>query len=428
MEKGIQSDTPLRQSKSLVRLLLIALIASGLAMAWLVVASLVGKEGVGLTLSGSASRQAVATEMATRRVMNDVGTTFQVTLVTPESLKAQGQDPAPAADGTFFLFYEENHYTDLPNTSKAMAPVLRVDGQEVKASGYTLVTDSGHHRTFTIKYPTTGPGSIELVRPDIPAGSLAWKLPLTVSLLPGSVSIGTFLTLSAGLLAALSPCLLQLTLYYLSSLAGVSLTRPTTRQVMTTALWFVTGMTVAYSAGGYLAGYAGQRLSDMGALGTWSRPISIIAGLLVLVMGLWTGAQGGAPMLCKLPVPKLAKMSKRAGAFGAMAMGFVFSLGCLQCFGGALFASLVLYAGSLGSPLLGALLLALFSIGISLPFLAAAAAWSRVGPLLDKVQRYQGLIASVSAVMMVTFGLLMVADRFHWMSSLLVRWFPFLAI
>ncbi|HEY3365553.1 MAG TPA: cytochrome c biogenesis protein CcdA [Symbiobacteriaceae bacterium] len=418
-----------KQGNPWVRLVLITLFATFLAMGWLGVASLVGKDGVASTLSTSTNQQAVQTEMATRRVTNMDGTTAQVTLMTPEYLAAQGLDPADANGGTVFLYYEENHYYGLSETSKVVPPVLRVDGgQDVKASEFKLLTDSGHHRTFLIRYSASGTHSAELVASDMPEGSLVWSLPLSQGLFSGTVSIGTFLTLAAGLVAALSPCLLQLTLYYLSSLAGVSLTRPTTRQVMTTALWFVAGMTLAYSAGGALAGYAGQRLADLGALGAWNRPISITAGMLVVGMGLWTGAQGGAPMLCKLPLPKLTKMSKRAGAFGAMAMGFVFSLGCLQCFGGALFASLILYAGSLGSPVQGALLLGVFSIGIALPFLAAAAAWSRVSPLIDKIQRYQGAVALASSVMMVAFGLLMVADKFHWMSSLLIRWFPFLDI
>lgn len=410
-------------------------VAAGVALAtaWLAVATLAGRAGVGRAVTGSVDRAAALAEVVTRRVgPTRAGTAVQVTYVTPEYLALSGQNPAEAAGGTVFLIYEENHYRGLPAPDQESAPLLRADGQALyEPVEWQLVTDSEHHRTWRARFAQTAQTSVELLLPGLPgAEPLRWDLPLRYPQAPGrqSVSPGTFLALTAGLFAALSPCLLQLTLYYLSSLAGVSLSRPAPRQMLATAAWFVAGMAAAYTAGGALAGFAGQQLQVTGALGAWSRPVAAAAGVAVVGLGLWTGASAGAPVLCKLPLPSLARTGRRAGALGSMAMGFVFSLGCLQCFGGAIFASLLLYVGSLGSPLQGALMLGLFSLGVGLPFLLAAATWSRALPLMEKLQRYTPALALVTSAIMVSFGLLMIADRFHWVSSLLVRWLPFLAV
>lgn len=422
-----------REFNPWLRVGLIILVSAALALAWMVVAGLVGKPAVSTVASSSATRAAAVSAAVVRRFEpTPSGVSGQVTYVTPEYLSATARAPGERAGGVLFVFYEENHYRGMPPADQAPPPVLRVDGVTiVKAEEFRILTDSDHHRTWTIRFPEThAQTSLELMLPGTPgAATLKWDLPIRYPQAgPNAVSVAAFLTLAAGMVAALSPCLLQLTLYYLSSLAGVSLTRPTTRQVMATAAWFVAGMTAAYTAGGALAGLAGQRLQDFGALGSWGRGIAIMAGIGIVGMGIWTGASAGAPMLCKLPIPSLARMSRRAGALGAMAMGFVFSLGCLSCFGGAIFASVILYAGNLGSPVQGALLLGLFSLGIGVPFLAAAAAWSRINPLLEKVRRYTPAIALGTSVVMISFGFLMIADKFHWLSSFLVRWIPFLKV
>lgn len=425
-------STTTRQ-RTWVRLVLLVLLAVVLASAWLAVASLAGKANVARSASASVSRQASLADVVTRRVAASApGYYGQVTYVTSEYLRQTGGDPAEAEGGPFFLFYEENHSGGLEQADRVQPPRLRIDGESVlEPAEFKLVSDSGHHRTWTVRFAHSGQSVVEFLLPShLQADPPRWDLPLKYpqAVRAGTITFGTFLALTAGLFAALSPCLLQLTLYYLSSLAGVSLNRPSPRQVMITAVWFVVGMTAAYTVGGALAGLVGQRLQSAGAVGAWSRPIAITAGIAVVGLGLWSGAAAGAPMLCKLPFPALTRMSKRAGALGSMAMGFVFSLGCLQCFGGAIFAGLLLYAGSLGSPLQGAAMLGLFSLGVAVPFLAAAAAWSRILPIVERLQRYVPTVSLVTSVVMVAFGILMITDRFHWVSGLLVRWLPFLAV
>src|SRR5207249_3400377 len=111
------------------------------------------------------------------------------------------------------------------------------------------------------------------------------------------LSLPTLFALLAGLLAVLSPCLLQLTVYYTFALAGVSMQARAAddlaaarSRVIRTALYFIAGFTIVFTASGALAGIAGEKLQSSGIMEAWNRPLSIIAGVGILLIGIWTGA------------------------------------------------------------------------------------------------------------------------------------------
>jgi cytochrome c-type biogenesis protein len=105
-----------------------------------------------------------------------------------------------------------------------------------------------------------------------------------------------------------------------------------------------------------------------------------------------------------------------------MFMGSAFAVGCSTCFGGALFISLMIYVGAVGSAALGALTLFLFSLGIAVPYLVAAFFLSRALPLLGSLQRAASGVGLVSSVVLTFFGVLLITDNFHvpsnWLYSL----------
>jgi cytochrome c-type biogenesis protein len=104
-----------------------------------------------------------------------------------------------------------------------------------------------------------------------------------------------------------------------------------------------------------------------------------------------------------------------------MFMGSAFAIGCSTCFGGALFISLMIYVGAVGSPWLGAASLFLFSLGIAIPYLLAAFFLSRALPLLNSLQKATPLIGLVCSVVLISFGVILITDNFHVPSSLLYR-------
>lgn len=423
-----------------------------LACAWLLLALVTGRAGLSQAVSSGSGGELDISAAVTRVGVTAAGTKVQVVYASPEYYERTGQTAlakdVAAESHLVFLVTEENHDRVAP----APLPMLRVDGLEVRAPARErLLTGSEHHRVRMIRfvrndaqgkpYVAAASRSVELVWPGMEmkhnpdhslVNPLRWELPLALAPAHAArpLSFGLFLTLTAGLFAALSPCLIQLTLYYLSTLAGVGAAAAGDARgpILRTALWFVAGVSIAYTLGGAMAGVVGQYLQSSTVLGASSRPVALAAGIAIVAMGLYTGASARAPGLCKLPLPALTRWARGRGGMGSLTMGFAIALGCLQCFGGAIFASLLIYVGSLGSPLMGAGMLFLFSLGLAVPFLLAALAWSRVTPLLPRLARVTPYIALGSSIVMIFLGGLMIADRFHWVSALVLRWMPFLQV
>jgi cytochrome c-type biogenesis protein len=263
---------------------------------------------------------------------------------------------------------------------------------------------------------------------------MRWDLPIVypTDLNDGSdLSFATMVALLAGLLAVLSPCLLQLTVYYTFALAGLSLPAESTAtdvvgqsgaraRVMRTAVAFIAGFTVVFTLAGAIAGFAGERLQMSGLMASWNRPLGIAAGLGILLLGVWVGANAG-PSLCRLPAFAVRHSGSRWSDLKAMFLGSAFAIGCSTCFGGALFISLMIYVGAAGSAWLGALSLFLFSLGIAVPYLLAAFFLSRALPLLGAMQRVASGVGMVCAVALVFFGVILITDSFHIPSDYLYR-------
>jgi cytochrome c-type biogenesis protein len=102
-------------------------------------------------------------------------------------------------------------------------------------------------------------------------------------------------------------------------------------------------------------------------------------------------------------------------------LGCAFAIGCSTCFGGALFISLMIYVGSVGSASLGALALLMFSLGTAVPYLLAALLLSRALPLLGSLRRVATVAGLLCSVALVFFGILLISDTFHVPSDWLYR-------
>jgi cytochrome c-type biogenesis protein len=195
-------------------------------------------------------------------------------------------------------------------------------------------------------------------------------------------------------------------------------------QVIRTALYFVAGFTIVFTAAGSLAGLAGERLQASGLMEAWSRPLAIASGIGILLLGIWVGARSTSPNLCRLPA-FVTRRPTRGWTEGlqAMFLGSAFAIGCATCFGGALFISLMIYVGAVGSASLGALALFLFSAGIAIPYLLAAFFLSRALPLLGSLQKVASGVGVVCSVALVFFGVILITDNFHIPSDFLYRLF-----
>lgn len=152
---------------------------------------------------------------------------------------------------------------------------------------------------------------------------------------------------------------------------------------------------------------------------TWSRPLSIMAGAIILVMALRVAWNARSPLVCHLPMSGLFGKERRTSLIGSAVMGISFATGCLACFSATILPALLLYAGATGSVTYGALLLLVFSLGITVPCLILAFGISRLQPLVVRLQNMGPYLGLASATVMAAFGVIMFTDQFHLVSSLI---------
>ncbi len=195
------------------------------------------------------------------------------------------------------------------------------------------------------------------------------------------------------------------------------------RRVLWAATSFVAAYVGLFIVSGALIGYAGKEAQLFFA--NYTRPVGIVAGIVVILFGIWIGIQSRTPLVCRIPGADLVKKIKGKGTLATVMISIAFSLGCMSCFGGAIIGTLFIYVGALGSAPAGAAVMGLFAVGVAIPFLLAAVFFSKMKPMFDFVARHYRAVGTASTIIIVAFGLLLITDNFHTVSDLI---YPYLGL
>jgi cytochrome c-type biogenesis protein len=215
-----------------------------------------------------------------------------------------------------------------------------------------------------------------------------------------------------GLVSFLSPCVLPMVPVYLASLYGPEVfeSRGFRLPVFLHSLGFVLGFSLVFISLGTVAGLTGYAVVPDHAV------LTRVAGGLLVAFGVF--------MLASLKLPWLnyeKRLSPRpggtAGYLRSFAVGAIFSLGWTACVGPVL-GSILTIAAVKATAWRGAYLLAVYSLGLGIPFLAAGAAFDFLRPLLRRLSKYTGLVRAVSGLLLVAAGILVLTGRLAWLSSL----------
>jgi len=232
-----------------------------------------------------------------------------------------------------------------------------------------------------------------------------------------------------GAFSFLSPCVLPLVPPYLCYMAGVSVDdfraaggeqpAPGARRALLVASFaFVLGFTTVFVALGAGASTIG------GLLRAWQEPLGIIAGIVIIVMGL--------NFLGVLRIPLLARewrlqgSGRQASAAAAYTMGLAFAFGWTPCIGPVLGPILTLAGGreTVGE---GAMLLAVYSLGLGVPFLIAALFSGAFMRFLARFRVHLGRVEKVMGGLLVVAGLLFLTGAMQDISRWILEAFPGLA-
>ena len=219
---------------------------------------------------------------------------------------------------------------------------------------------------------------------------------------------------SAGLLSFLSPCVLPLVPVYLGSLCGPEIFESVAKRnrvpIVLHSLSFVIGFSIVFVTLGAIAGLTGFAINPSQAL------LNKIAGSLLITFGLF--------MLAALKIPWLnyekrltPPQSMATGYLRSFLIGAIFTLAWTPCVAPILGGILTLAAASETAGR-GAYLLAIYSLGLGLPFLIIGAAFDSVTPLLKRIRRYSSLFYIIGSILLIAVGILTLTNRLVWLSSL----------
>jgi len=146
-----------------------------------------------------------------------------------------------------------------------------------------------------------------------------------------------------------------------------------------------------------------------------------VAGVVIIVFGLHT--MGLFRIRWLESEKRVQTKGKPAGMLGAMLVGVAFAFGWTPCIGPILGGILVV-AGAQDTVTDGVKLLAVYSAGLGLPFMATALAVNRFFAASARIRRYYHAVEVVSGVLLVAIGGLIFTDQFSIIARFLQNYLP----
>ena len=237
---------------------------------------------------------------------------------------------------------------------------------------------------------------------------------LDASLLPAAL-----VALAAGVLSFLSPCVLPIVPPYLAYMSGISLGEMKSgRKPLLAASFFFLGLSTVFLL-------MGAASSAFGAFFlARSQTFATLSAIVVMIFG--AHFLGIFRLRFLDQDIRLNAGDKGGSAMGAYVLGLAFAFGWTPCIGPQLGAILTIAAqeGSVGR---GTLLLAVYALGLGLPFLLVAAFFPRLTPLMALMKRHMERIEKIMGLMLWTIGLLMLTGGFSQFSYWLLEHLPALS-
>ena len=222
----------------------------------------------------------------------------------------------------------------------------------------------------------------------------------------GSLLLALPIAFLAGLIAFVSPCVLPLApgyISYVTGLTGAELGEQgrSRSRVLLGSILFVLGFSVIFVSYGVIFGSIGARLLEYQAV------IDRVLGVLLIVMGL--AFMGLIPALQR---ERRVHMVPKWGVAGAPLLGLVFGLGWTPCIGPTL-AAVQALAFTEASAARGALLSFVYCLGLGLPFVLLALAFSRSMRAIGWVKSHYALVMRIGGAMLLILGVLMITGLWN---------------
>lgn len=216
----------------------------------------------------------------------------------------------------------------------------------------------------------------------------------------------------AGILTFLAPCTLPLVPAYLGFISGASLedlkdpikAGSAKRKIFLNGLFFILGFSLIFISFGVLAGLAGSLLVPYRI---W---LTRIGGVFVIIFGLFMLNVFKIQFLSREIQFRTPAIFERGKSVNSLILGVAFGTGWTPCVGPIL-GSILLLASTSSTALQGGLLLAIFSLGLALPFLTIAAGIGSASNYIAKLSAYLNWVSVVGGIFLILLGILLITDK-----------------
>jgi len=223
----------------------------------------------------------------------------------------------------------------------------------------------------------------------------------------------------AGLISFLSPCALPLGPGYVSLIFGAGVEELKSndaqllRKVMVNSGAFILGFAIVFVTLGALATEVGQ------VLARYKSVLGQVAGIVIIVFGLHL--TGLFKIKALYTDARLHSVKGGSTAWGSFVIGFAFAFGWTPCVGPILAVILGL-AATQNSVVKGVALLAIYSLGLAVPFLLTSLGIQRFLKFYSRFRSHMHALEVASGALLIVLGGLLVLGRF----AVIARYFSFL--
>ncbi len=199
---------------------------------------------------------------------------------------------------------------------------------------------------------------------------------------------------------------------YLASLYGaeISATHRARMPVLLHSLSFVFGFAIVFVLLGAIAGFTGHAIiPDYYLLGKIAGSLLVFFGLFI-ILAMWVPWLNYEKHLAP-------SAGKSTGYLRSFIIGAAFSLSWTACVGPIL-GGILTVASVRATAWQGAYLLAVYSLGLGLPFLVIGAAFDSLQPWLKRVNRYTSVVRIISGLLLIAVGIIILTGNLTWISAL----------
>lgn len=226
--------------------------------------------------------------------------------------------------------------------------------------------------------------------------------------------------LVAGILSFLSPCVLPVVPPYLAYMTGVGVNglKNGERSAVRPAIFFVLGLSTVFLLMGFAASAFGRMFIQ------YQDWLMRASGAMVIVLGLHFLHIIRIPLLDQ--EARIDAGDRGGSSLGAYVLGLAFAFGWTPCIGPQL--GMILSLAASGAEVgRGTALLAIYALGLGIPFLLAAVFISRAIGVMNRIKPWLGVIERVMGALLVLVGLALVSGAFTMFAYWLLETFPALA-